>query len=149
MSRAQRVADLLGGLGEVAEVREEEPPAGGPTSASALEPVKPVSQRTLARSVTSSASRLALAQRGGEAVGAVGVRRCSSAQLLLQSLERVAVAVGPSPADRRDAQVAHHRDAAPLLAALARRRGAPRPSAARRSPARRGSPTRSASRRRG
>ena len=79
---------LLGALG-VAEVGDEDAASRGPTTARALVPVKPVSQRTLAiasgpespgrtRSPTISWSRLALGNRGGEPVGALGAHAPSS-----------------------------------------------------------------------
>ena len=106
---------LLGDLRDVAEVRQEEP---GPS---------PAQSEHHERVAAGEAGQPAhVDQRGDEqqvepalaGVAAPGARggRSLAPQFAAQPLERGAVALGALPADRRDAEVADHRDAAELLA---------------------------------
>ena len=152
----EAVADLaLGSLG-VAEVGDEDRVSRRRRSARPLVPVKPVSQRTLAIASAPGVAgadevaddqlvEVALGDQLGEPRGALARSR---PELLLEQLQRLAIAVGALAGDRGEHEPVEDRPAPPLLALrdvgevdLDRRQR-------RRSRARRGSPSCSASRRR-
>src|SRR5919205_463147 len=85
-----------------------------PTIAAALEPVKPVSQRTFTRLVTSSRS----SSRSAIRCTTRSARSAILAQLLLEPREPGAIALDALAADRRDAEVADHGLPSPRLAVL-------------------------------
>src|SRR6058998_789344 len=95
-------------------MKRRSPPSGAPTIAAALEPVKPVSQRTLTRSVTSRRSSSRSAKRAATRSARSGI----FVELLLEAGQSRAVALNPLAAHRGDAQVADHRLAPPRLTVL-------------------------------
>ena len=106
-----RGIELLGGLREVAKVGDEARLLAAETTA-ALDPSKPVSQRTLTRFVTSSAS----SPRSAIFPSSAARRPALIGRALLEDHERLTVAVDALPGDGRDAGLAEHRDRAPVFA---------------------------------
>ena len=142
----------------VAEVGDEDRGSRGPTSASPLVPVKPVSQRMFG-------DRVGPGVAGADEVAddqlvepLLGDQRRRAARRAPRSRSELLLAAAPAPRGSRrrpcrrscrEHEALEHRVPAPLLARRRRRRGGPRPPAGRRSRARRGSPSCSGSRRPG
>ena len=115
------LVELLGGLGEVAEVGDEAPRPVGADDRGAARAGEARQPAHVAEVGDEQRVQVALAQRVAEAVGAGRSWRsswCSCLELLLEAGQRLTVSVDALAADRRDAQVAHDGHAPELLARI-------------------------------